>query len=103
MEKRLLPVTNTRHPQVKGPSAKPSRAAKARLPGLRLVHAPGFGQRSCRNGGRGGGSSRRSQQPGSLACVAMDVHPEAEGAPRCSQPLQPTSSAPVRKRGVRNA
>lgn len=60
-----------------------------------------------------GGSSCTNQQPGLLAYVAMNVHPEVvgDGAESCPQhgsrtlpaSPQPTLSALVRKRGVRNA
>lgn len=103
-------MTNTKHWQAKGPGTKPS-----------------WGDVACARAGflasaaiamvlEVGGSSCRNQQPGSLACVAMDVHPEAVGdraescllgagsmVAACSQPPPATSSAPVRKQGVTNA
>lgn len=35
-------MTNTKHPQVKGPHTKPSRAAKAHLPGAAARARAGF-------------------------------------------------------------
>lgn len=90
MEKRLHPISNTKHWEAKGPGTKPSQVG-----GMYLSCAGFLATGMC---SRWGDPCARDQQPG-LACMAMDAHPAAVGAQAAEQQHAPSPLAHISHSG----